>query len=391
MIVRRRLGGAPPAPDATREEREEALGADPADLDAVEQFAHQHGVEVTGRDAARRTVFLAGNAAAVSEALSVRLNRYESAIGGYRGRTDAVYLPPQLAEIVEGVFGLDDRPQARPHLALGAEPALGALSAWEDFSPRDVARIYDFPLELDGSGQCIGIVEFGGGFLREDLEAYFNELGLPAPTVDVVSVDGAGNEPTAPDAAGTTLDLEVMLDVEVVGAVAPNAKIVVYFAPFTERGWVDVLSAAVHDSVNQPSIISISWGWPEGEDLWTGQAVRAVDGVLQDAAALGVTVVCASGNDGSADDIPDGKVHVDFPAASPHVLACGGTTLSYRRGWGWTEAVWNGGPREVAGGASGGGVSEFFPLPAWAAERARPSLAERREVGSRSAGRGCQR
>src|SRR5262249_11314937 len=189
----------------------------------------------------------------------------------------------------------------------------------------------------------------------------------PAPDVVAVGVDGASNDPQPPDPQGNTPDGEVMLDIEVAGSVAPAAKFVVYFAPFTERGWVHVLSTAVHDTVHQPSVISISWGWPEGQDLWTLQALKAVDESLQEAAALGVTVLCASGDDGSADDIPDGAAHVDFPASSPHIVACGGTTL-YAGFHGATfEAVWNNGPGSAGGGASGGGVSSYFRRPSWQA------------------------
>ena len=62
-----------------------------------------------------------------------------------------------------------------------------------------------------------------------------------------VSVDGGTNSPgTDPNADG-----EVMLDIEVLGAVAPGAKIVVYFAPNTDQGFIDALSTAVHDSHQQ--------------------------------------------------------------------------------------------------------------------------------------------
>ena len=116
------------------------------------------------------------------------------------------------------------------------------------------------------------------------------------------------------------------------GAVAPGAKIVVYFAPFTEQGWVDVLTTAVHDTVHKPTVLSVSWGFAEGEPIqgfeWTQQAVRAVNETLQAAAAMGVTVCVASGDDGSNEQIGDGLAHVDFPAASPYVLGCGGTKLT---------------------------------------------------------------
>ena len=124
---------------------------------------------------------------------------------------------------------------------------------------------------------------------------------------------------------GGDADGEVMLDIEVVGAVAPGAKIVVYFAPNTDQGFVDAISQAVHDTTRNPSLISISWG--ASEDSWTDQSRKAMNAAFQDAAAVGVTITVAAGDDGSTDGARDGKLHVDFPAASPYVLSCGGTKV----------------------------------------------------------------
>jgi kumamolisin len=106
----------------------------------------------------------------------------------------------------------------------------------------------------------------------------------------------------------------------------------------------------------------MSWGGPE--DSYTGQALTSYDQALQDAKALGVTVCVASGDNGSSDGDTDGKAHVDFPASSPNVLACGGTSLQASNGVITSETVWNDG---ASGGATGGGVSETFPLPSYQA------------------------
>ena len=154
----------------------------------------------------------------------------------------------------------------------------------------------------------------------------------------------------------------MLLDIEVVGAVAPGAKIVVYFAPNTSQGFQDALTTAIHDATNKPSVISISWGG--AESTWTAQAMTAFDSAAQDAAALGVTICAASGDNGSSDGVTDGANHVDFPASSPHILACGGTSLQSANGAITSETVWNDGPQ---GGAGGGGYSDQFPLPSWQA------------------------
>jgi kumamolisin len=151
-----------------------------------------------------------------------------------------------------------------------------------------------------------------------------------------------------------------MLDIEVAGAVAPGASIVVYFAPNTDAGFRDAVSQAVHDAKNKPSVISISWGGPES--AWTTQSMTAFDEALQAAAAMGVTVCVASGDDGSSDGVDDSADHADFPASSPHALACGGTNLQASGTSITSEKVWNNGAN---GGAGGGGVSSFFPLPSY--------------------------
>jgi kumamolisin len=170
-------------------------------------------------------------------------------------------------------------------------------------------------------------------------------------------VDHGKNQPTG-DPNGP--DGEVMLDIEVVGAVAPQASIAVYFAPNTDAGFLDAITTAIHDAVNKPSVISISWGGPESS--WTQQSMTAFDDAFQAAAAMGITVCVASGDNGSSDGVTDGADHVDFPASSPHVLACGGTSIQVSGNNITTETVWNDGAQ---GGASGGGVSTVFPLPPW--------------------------
>jgi len=177
------------------------------------------------------------------------------------------------------------------------------------------------------------------------------------PAVIAVSVDQAKNAPTG-DANGP--DGEVMLDIEVVGAIAPQAKIAVYFAPNTDAGFLDAITTAIHDTTNKPSVISISWGGPESS--WTSQAMTAMDSAFQAAATMGITVCIASGDNGSGDGVSDGADHVDFPASSPYALACGGTSLQGGAARIDSEVVWNDG---AGNGATGGGISSFFPAAAW--------------------------
>jgi kumamolisin len=275
-----------------------------------------------------------------------------------------------LHDIVEGVLGLDNRPQAKPHFRRrpGGKEAQ-ASSATPSYTPPQVAQIYDFPANLDGTGQCIALIELGGGFNPTDLSNYWSQLNLTkTPTVSAVSVGNGSNSPTGdPDGP----DGEVMLDIEVAGSIAPGVKIVAYFAENTDAGFLNAITTAVHDSTNNPSIVSISWGGPES--TWTQQAMTSMDEAFQSAAAMGVTVCIAAGDDGSTDGVTDGQNHVDFPASSPNALACGGTKLIASGDTITSETVWN----ELANneGATGGGFSDFFPLPAYQSSAGLPPAA----------------
>jgi len=142
-----------------------------------------------------------------------------------------------LDGIVTAVLGLDNRPQARPHFRT-YKPAItmhvSTRQAAGTLTPPQVAHAYDFPPNTDGAGQCIAIIELGGGFKSKDVQHYFkNTLKMTPPKVIAISVDGANNSPTG-DPNGP--DGEVMLDIEVAGAVAPKSTLAVYFAPNTDQG-----------------------------------------------------------------------------------------------------------------------------------------------------------
>ncbi len=336
-------------------------GADPSDIALVRSFAQARGLAVLLEQHARRTVILSGTVAQFCAAFAVELNHMAYPGGTYRGRTGPIHLPAEWDGVVEAVLGLDNRPQARTHFrtrprAGNVDRGQSSAAAPVSYTPPQVASLYEFP-SATGAGECVAIVELGGGYVPADLAAYFSGLGLATPTVTAVSVDQATNSPTG-DPNGP--DAEVMLDVEVVGSVAPGANIAVYFAPNTDAGFLDAITTAIHDATNNPSVVSISWGGPESS--WTSQAMTAMDEAFQAAATLGITVCIASGDNGSSDGVDDGADHVDFPASSPFALACGGTSLLAAQTGIASETVWDDG---TSGGASGGGISAFFPMPSW--------------------------
>lgn len=331
----------------SRREFAEKHGASETAIHRVTELAKEYDLRVSEVSPQRRTVKLQGSAANMMRAFDVRLDLYEHEGRQYRARTGGVKLPGDMVDSVEAVLGLDNQQQAKPYYRVRSKQDATSIS----YTPPQVAQLYQFPEGLDGTGQTVGIIELGGGYSAANLQTYFSDLGIEMPSVVSFSVDGGTNTLSGPSGA----DAEVQLDVEVIGTVAPGSKIVVYFAPNSTQGFQDALSTAIHDETNNPSVISISWGGPESS--WTAQAMVAFDSAAQDAAALGVTICSASGDGGSSDGVSSGN-HVNFPASSPHILACGGTSMQAGNGSITSETAWN---------LSGGGYSAQFPLPFWQA------------------------
>jgi kumamolisin len=365
----------PAEPRLSRREHAKFYGADPDDAAAIESFAHAHGLTVMLRHDASRRIVLSGPVSAMQEAFGVTLGYYGTPLD-YRVRSfdGPIQLPAEIQPAVMAVLGLDNRPIAKPHFRRNVRTNVGTprTAPQGTFTAPQIAQLYDFPTDVNGAGQTIAILELGGGYSPADVATYFSGLNLQVPSITAVSVDDGQNSP------GQDADAEVELDIEVAGSVAPGASIAVYFAPNTDQGFSDGIAQAVHDTTRGPSVLSISWGGPE--DSWTQQALNAMTAALEDAASLGVTVTVAAGDNGSSDGEDDGQSHTDFPASSPYVLACGGTTLVASGNTITSETVWNDGDE---GGATGGGVSAIFPLPAYQANAGVPG-----QVNSGFVGRG---
>jgi kumamolisin len=303
-----------------------------------------------------------------------------------------VNLPKDISDLVEGVFGLDNRRMLRrASVQTEATP----------LTPLRVAELYNFPMYKESSaiGQTIGILEFpdfpgagGGGFVVDannnptDVNGFLQSFGLnplsgsgPNQTIFSIPLDGAEN---SPGGNGNPVDLETAADIEVASSVAQGAVIAVYFAPYSEMGWISALTHAIVPGPGEPapSVISISYGsteWGEletdtygpltSEDFaWTQQAISVGSTFFQQAAVLGITVLVASGDNGSDWNMNDGFAHVIYPASDPWVISCGGTIIANQNEVPFTEGTWN--DSEYAGplfpGVTGGGISEIFNAPA---------------------------
>ncbi len=352
----------------THEQHSERHGAGAESLAKIRAFAAAVGLEVVAVRADKRELVVRGSASAMRRAFSADLRT--ARIGGRecRVRRGEITVPKDLAAEITSVTGLDNRPFAKPryrvtrqvaHVAGHAETTVETA-----FTPVEIGALYNFPVGLDGSGQTIALLELDGGFRPAEMSAYFAELGVPQPSITVVAFEGGGaNNPGTNALDPFCRDAEVALDLQVAGALAPGARILVYFArDDSDESFLAAMSAIVHDAVRKPDIVSISWGGPESTA--TGQFRDEFDQLLLSAAHLGITVCVATGDNAAPDFAAqdprwDRGAHVDFPACDPWVLACGGTHISVAGAAIVTESTWFEGPHD----GGGGGVSRVFALP----------------------------
>jgi kumamolisin len=336
-------------------------GAHPDTVAAVRQFAADKGLSEVSYEGHKRALKVSGTVAALEQAFGVSLHEY----GHLRDASQQQPLPedtyrcvhgyPQLPEGVVAALGLDRRPVAKPYLRQRAT-AHDIQGPANTYSPVALGGIYNFPTQYNGAGQCIAIIELGGGYDESDMVNYFHEVGVLPPKLTAIPVSGGSNT------TGSEADGEVQLDIEVAGALAPGASFAIYFTTNSDEGFHDAIAQAAHDAVNKPLVMSISWGGPENG--WGDQAIQAIEAALEDAAAFGVTITVAAGDNGAADGEQDGSLNADYPSSSPSVISCGGTHLIATGETITLESVWNDDHTD-GDGATGGGVSQVFPLPAW--------------------------
>lgn len=319
-----------------------------SDFALIRQFAADHHLEVIEEHPERRLIRLAGTAGAMREAFKVALHHHKDVHAAYRYYTGSLKLRDDIAPIVESVLGLDTRPVARHKIVVRS-----ASSTSPSYPPNQIGALYGIPTSPIGAGECIAIIELGGGYQDSDTQAAFNAMGLQPPDVVFVGVDGGSNQP-APNSGANA---EVALDIQVAGAIAPGSRLAVYFTTNTDAGFADAITAAAADTANKPSVMSISWGGPESN--WSAQALNTMNSALQDAGTVGISVVAAAGDNFATDGLSDGLAHVDFPASSPYALGCGGTSITVSNSKISAEAVWNG------SGGTGGGISSIFPVPSF--------------------------
>jgi kumamolisin len=383
-IVLRRRSDGPPLPDfeyfaktpakqrprLSQEEFAAKYGAAPADITQVTEFARAHGLTVVEIHEARRTVLVSGTVAQMEETFGVTLSQYrheytegrerERKTETYRGREGFIHVPAELAEVIVGVFGLDNRRIAK-RAAAGDPPGTNYLTVPE------LTKLYDFPAN-SAAGQTIAILS-EGGYKNSDLLAYYS--GLPASYTSVYAMPTIAPIPVT--ASNGSPDGETTQDICIAFSAAPGANVSVYFTLFSQFGWHQTLTRVIHPNPGDApcSVISTSFYMSNGDDPATladeGITLSWVQSVtmsLQDAAIQGVTFCVCSGDFGvnmsAYFGVLDGKQHVTFPASDPWALGVGGTTVGNISGSSFDEYVWNDPAPGQYWGTTGGGVSDHF-------------------------------
>jgi kumamolisin len=309
----------------------------------IVKFAAANGLAVRDVNLTSRRVVLEAPARHIADVFGTTLRLYHDGGRQFRARSGSLQVPRAIAPWTRAVLGFDERPQVR-HLNGDAD----GDGLW----PTEIASLYGIPLDRDVSSQCVGIVALGGGYLPTDLSSALAAMGRADRAVVEKSVGGVVNQ----FGGGTPADKEVALDLQIIAALLPAARIVVYFAGNNTRLLADAIHEAVTDEENRPQVLSISWG--SAETYWNDGSRCAVQAALSDAVRRQMSVVVAAGDELAGSGVPDGKAHVWFPASSPYVLGCGGTAVTLDGGAIASESVWKEG---VAG--TGGGVSDAYPIP----------------------------
>jgi Pro-kumamolisin, activation domain len=365
------------------EEFAKKYGAAQSDLDAVAAYARSHGLKVLEANTARRNVVVSGTAAQVNTALDIELKQYRSPapvprqrrkgpaagepahVNVHRSFEGLARLPAELSPLVTAIIGLDNR-------------KLGGVNNDDppnvtQLTTAKVAQLYNFP-NTGAADQTVGIFSGGGNYRPGDITNYFASLPAgyqTAPTmVDVnLTVDGTtfSNDASATSSSNNA-DLEIGQDIQISAAIAQGCTIAVYHSEDTEDGFLAWLNAAVLPDAGQPtpSTLTCSWLLSRDDQNLGSTVLNTLSGAFQAAAARGISVFIALGDSGSEDSVGDGKVHVQYPGSDPWVTSCGGTTIgNVKNGPPVTfdEVAWS--ESDIFDGATGGGVSAFFPAPSY--------------------------
>jgi kumamolisin len=343
------------------------FGALEDEIALVNEWARANGLTVVESHTGMALVQLSGTAGQFNQLFNITLNEVTDSIRTYHTHTGDVTVPSEINDVVQSVLGLDNsvyfKHNAIPDPAVDSPIGPNLISSP---SPVDLALSYKFPRlpgsdAMQGKGATVAICSLSGGYSTQNLTSTFSRIGLPNPTVVTVNVDGGGGSITNDPYGGNP---ENMLDIYCVGAAAPASKIIFYSAPNTFGSFVNVAFAAANDTVNNPSVLSISWGTVDSYfGIGQGSYLAAFDAAFQSCIVRGITVVIASGDYGVRAISSAQTYTLNHPSTSPYVVSAGGTVISINN----DHSINSEQPWGTSGGsyAAGGGVSTIYPVPSW--------------------------
>ncbi len=394
----------------SRGEIDRRFGVRPATVRKVERVLRSFQLRIDDVKQGGRSLRVSGTAAAMMAAFQPKLGVYElRGEGEIRGRQGRLMIPRALNGIVTGIEGLDQRPMAFRHgvhrarsatRTRGAAKRTGAAMLSPDvgsgadgcLTPDDVLKFYDFP-SGHGAGQTIVVAEFGApvnngklmppAYIASDVRAFCRRHRLSRPNVTIKPLDikplnerqyrtAMRRLPKGLKGILAVETAETMMDVELVVGLCPKADIHVYFASWTQKGWIDFLDEVTALETTRPITVSVSYGLAEESPDWSDGAMESVNHRLQIAAMMGINICVSAGDDGIGCGQRGGRYHVEFPASSPFTLGVGGTMLAHNGDRQLDEVVWWVAPgyrNGNGGGATGGGVSARNPRPPWQKSR----------------------
>ncbi len=334
----------------------------PDQVQQVVSYLQSQGMTVTSVAPNNLLIDATATVAQVTQAFNVQINTYQVGNHTFYANTGSPSVPTSISQLITSISGLDNSVTYHPlYRRLNKHNLIHSanLAAPSGFGPKDLSGAYNAtPLQnagILGDNQTVALFELDG-YQLSDVQQYFQTYGLATPTISNVLVDNFNG------ASGQGA-IEVELDMEVVGAIAPHANQIVYEGPNTTQGLNDTYNQIVHD--NKAHVVSISWGLCEA---YSGAAeLQTLDTIFKQGAAQGIAFFAASGDSG-AYDCGDGNLGVDSPAGDPYITGVGGTNLQLNAGAYGSESVWsnpNDTQRSPNGAGGGGGVSSTFTHPSW--------------------------
>jgi subtilase family serine protease len=340
------------------------FGPSDADVATLESWLGSHGFSITKLNPGRQTLEIAGTAGQFRDTFHAQIHSYQ--VKGVQGGVETHFanasapdIPAALAPVFGGFASLNNfRLKSNAHVLGKAQFNTATHEAKPEWtysgfgSTNYVLAPGDFDVQYDlnplytagtnGTGQSIAIVNESNINIAQ-VNNYRTLFGLPANPPQVIidgndpGIDGI-NSPYGPNFASG----EAYLDVELAGAVAPDAQINLVIANDTalESGLTLAMERAVYSNISP--IISLSFGGCEADQ---GSFNSFVNGLWEQAAAQGITVMVSTGDSGSAGCDNDNTQNfavfgqaVNGLGSTPYNVAVGGTDFYYSQYAGTTAA-----------------------------------------------------